>query len=286
MADLKGIRKEIFLTAYSAYNAHIASAFSLVEIMTALYGNNLIDEPILRVDPANPSMRERDRLILSKGHGSLALYVALKNRGFITQDELGSFIKPGSFLGGEPRFGDIPGVEATTGSLGHGLSIGLGMALGNKKLGIDATTYIIVGDGELEEGSNWEAIMSAAHFELNNLTVILDANGIQKMGPVMDTMSINDWGSRFESFGWRTVHIKNGNDLDEVYEVLKNEKCESRKENRPTLVVAHTVKGYGVSIVENNPNWHFKLPTKRELKVFMEELNITEEEVEACRRHI
>lgn len=269
--EMKQIRKEIFLTAYACGTAHLASAFSLVEIIYALY-----ERGILKYDADNPKDRERDRFILSKGHGSLALYVMLQRAGFISRQVLQSFSQPGSILGGEPKYGDIPGVEATTGSLGHGLSMGIGMALAHKMDHVDAQTYVVIGDGECEEGTMWEGFMSAARFHLNNLTVILDCNGIQKMGPVADTMEIRDWRKRFEAFNWKVDEIEDANDLEQVTACLS----ERNTTDRPRLVIAHTVKGKGVSIMENNHNWHFKMPNKRELKVFMEELGITQEELE------
>lgn len=274
---MKDIRKKIFLTAYAGGVAHLASAFSLVEIMYVLY-----QKGILRYDPKNPAWEERDRLILSKGHGSLALYTALCRAGFFGEDLLYTFLRPGSILGGEPKLGDIPGVEATTGSLGHGLSMGVGMAIAHKLDHKDCRTYVIIGDGESQEGTIWEAVMSAAHFKLDNLTVILDCNKIQKMGPVEESMSISEWRSKWDSFGWLTDEISDGHNIDEIYECLSKE----NNSGKPRLVIAHTIKGKGVSIMENDHNWHFKMPGKRELKVFMEELNITEEELAKCREHI
>lgn len=274
---LAGIRKDIFLTAYSCGTAHLASAFSLVEIMYALY-----EDKILRFDPANPKWENRDRFILSKGHGSLALYVMLQRAGFFGKEVLNSFSRPGSILGGEPKYGDIPGVEATTGSLGHGLSLGVGMAMAHKMDGNPAKTYVVIGDGECEEGTIWEAVMSAARFHLDNLTVILDCNGIQKMGTVEQSMEIKEWRSRFEAFNWIVDEIEDGNNLSMVRDCLLKEHVPGR----PRLIIAHTVKGKGVSIMEHNHNWHFKMPNKRELKVFMEELCITQEELDECRKHI
>lgn len=276
-SEMKQIRKDIFLTAYTCGTAHLASAFSLVEIMYALY-----EKGILRYDAKDPGWQARDRLILSKGHGSLALYIMLQRAGFFSKEILHSFSQPGSILGGEPKYGDIPGVEATTGSLGHGLSMGIGISMAHKMDGVDGHTYVIVGDGECEEGTIWEGIMSAARYHLNNLTVILDCNGIQKMGPVEHTMEISDWRQRFEAFNWKVDEIGDANDVDEVLAVLKDK----NETDKPRLIIAHTIKGKGVSIMENNHNWHFKMPNKRELKVFMEELGITQEELDECKKRI
>lgn len=268
------IRKKIFLTGYSVNVAHLASAFSLVEVLYSLYLNGH-----LNVDPKDLNNLDRDRLILSKGHGSLALYVMLQLAGFFDEKFLESFCKMGSVLGGEPCVPYIPGVEATTGSLGHGLSIGVGMALANKMDERKAKTYVILGDGECEEGAVWEGFMFAAKEKLDNLVVVIDCNEVQKMGSVKEVMGINNWRERLEDFGWDVIDV-DGHDLkalDRVFEKLN-------MTGKPQAILAHTIKGKGVSIVENDPRWHWRLPNKRELKTFMAELNITEEEVAKCRK--
>lgn len=274
---LKEMRKKMFLAAYCGGSAHLASAFSAAEIFYALY-----QKDILHIDVSAPGDENRDRLILSKGHASLALYASLVMKGFIREEELYTFIQPGSRLSGEPCLNGIPGVEAATGSLGHGLSLGLGMALAGKLDGRKSRVYVVLGDGECQEGSIWEAVMAAHRYELGNLTAILDCNGIQKMGFIRETMKISSWRGKWESFGWRVDEIEDGHNLDEVCRVLRQE----TEADRPRLVLAHTVKGKGVSIMENEPNWHFKMPNRRELKVFMEELGITQEELERCKKHI
>lgn len=273
-ARIAQLRKDIFLTGYSAGVAHLASAFSLAEIMYALYCKNM-----LRFNAEDPSWDGRDKLILSKGHGSLALYAGLCMAGFFDKETLLSFCKPGSALGGEPCIPDIPGVEASTGSLGHGLSIGVGMALAAKIDNSDSKTFVILGDGECQEGSVWEAVMSAASFNLDKLTVILDNNRLQKMGTVSDIMKIDSWCSRWESFGWTATEI-DGHNLDEICD------CLAETSAGPRVIIAHTVKGKGVSLMENNAGWHWRLPSKRELKVFTAELGISEEELLQCKKHI
>lgn len=277
LMNLKEMRKKMFLTAYSGGMAHLASAFSAAEIFYALY-----QKKILRIDPAKPQEEERDRLILSKGHASLALYVALAMSGFLKEEELYTFIQPGSRLSGEPCPNGVPGIEAATGSLGHGLSMGVGMAIAAKLDQKNFRTYVILGDGECQEGTIWEAVMAAHKYQLGNLTAILDCNRIQKMGFIEETMRISSWASKWESFGWHVDEISDGHDVDEVCKVLKQE----NDKNVPRLVIANTVKGKGVSIMENNPDWHFKMPNRRELKVFMKELEISEKELEECREHI
>jgi transketolase len=270
------LRKRIFLTAYSGGVGHLASAFSLVEILCALYL-----EKKLKYDPTNPAWAERDFMVLSKGHGSLALYNVLCEAGYFPEKKLYTFCQPGSTLGGEPHVLDTPGVEASTGSLGHGLSIGIGMALALKTDKKDNKVYVIVGDGECEEGSIWEAVMSATAFSLDNLTVIVDNNCLQKMGFIKDIMGIESWIGRFESFGWQ-AKTADGHDIGDLCNKLIGE----WDAGKPHILIAQTVKGKGVSIMENNPSWHWKMPNKRELKVFMKELNISDEELESCRKRI
>lgn len=270
------LRKTIFLTAYGASIAHIASSFSIVEILYTLYV-----EKIMNYDAKNPNFEERDIFILSKGHGSLALYSVLSYVGFFEKDLLSTFAKPGSILGGEPTIPLIPGVEATTGSLGHGLSLGVGMALAKKLDSKKEKVYVLLGDGECEEGTIWEAIMFANHMKLNNLVIIVDCNKIQKMGTLDDVMSISSWTEKFKSFGCNVKEV-DGHNIIELKKVLKEE----NSEEKPVVILANTIKGKGVSIVENDPRWHFKLPSRKELKVFMEELNITMEEIEQCKKHM
>ena len=270
------IRKKIFLTGYSVNIAHLASAFSIVEILYSLYINKK-----MKYDATNPKSEERDIFILSKGHGSLALYSILNESGFFDENYLKSFCKKGSTLGGEPCIPDIPGVEATTGSLGHGLSLGVGMALAKKLDKRKEKIYVLLGDGELEEGTIWEAIMFAAHYKLNNIVAIVDCNHIQKMGTTKDIISIDNWKNKFTAYGWKVKEVEwhDVKKLDKVFD-------EENTTEQPLVVLANTVKGKGVSIVENDPRWHWRLPSKKELKVFMKELNITEEEIAECKKVI
>lgn len=273
--ELLEIRKKIFLTGYSVYIAHLASAFSIVEILYSLYVNKK-----LKYNAKNPNMDTRDIFVLSKGHGSLALYVMLNKVGYFNDEFLESFCKPHSVLGGEPCIPHIPGIEATTGSLGHGLSLGVGMALAKKIDNRDEKVYVLVGDGELQEGAMWEAIMFAAKQKLDNLIVIVDCNKIQKMGTIEDVMGISSWNNKFKSFGWNVKEI-NGHNVDEIDKVLDEE-----NKDMPLVILANTIKGRGVSIIEGDPRWHWRLPNKKELKVFMKELNISEEEILSCKKSI
>ncbi|MDR3244149.1 MAG: transketolase [Elusimicrobiota bacterium] len=268
--QLKQLRKDIFLTAYAGGIGHIPSAYSIVEILYALYCKG-----ILKYDAKNPYWQDRDRLICSKGHASLAIYAVLSLIGCFPKEELKTFSRPGTRLGGEPNPLEIPYVEASTGSLGHGLSIGVGMALAQKIDKRDCKTYVIIGDGESQEGTIWEAAMSAVKFKLDNLTVILDNNKVQKMGFVSDIMGICDWHSKWESFGWE-VYEADGHNLESL---IKCFNAESKKD-KPKIIIADTIKGKGVSIMENAPEWHYKMPNKRQMKIVMTQLNISETELQ------
>lgn len=275
---LRDIRKEIFLTAYhgNVSAAHLASSYSIVEILFTLYCKGVLD-----FRASDPQWEGRDRLILSKGHASLALYSILARVGFFDREDLKTFCFPDSFLGGEPNMLEVPGVEATTGALGHGLSYGLGIALGLKMNRNPAKVYVIVGDGECQEGSVWEGVMSAHRYHLDNLVVIMDCNKMQKMDSVYQIMEIEEWQDKWHSFGW-DVDLVDGHNVGELQQCLQKE----AREGTPRIVIANTIKGYGVSIMENLAQWHYKMPSKRELKVFLQELGISEEELQPCRKPI
>jgi transketolase len=278
LTALKALRKTIFLTAYSyaGGGAHLVSAFSVVELLYVLYMKG-----VMKYNPRDPQWNDRDYLIMSKGHASLAIYAILAMARFLEEDELWTFCQPGTRLGGEANMHLVPGVEASTGSLGHGLSFGVGIALANKIDGKNSRVYVVLGDGECEEGTIWEAVMSAVRYRLDNLTVILDFNKIQKMGTVKDMVAIDSWESRWASFGWQILKT-DGHDIDAIAATF-SQPCDKGK---PRIIIADTVKGKGVSIMENNPDWHFKMPNKRELKIVTAELGITEDELEKCRKPI
>jgi transketolase len=273
---MKDLRKNIFLTAYSGGAGHLPSAFSLAEILHTLYLDN-----VMKHDPANPHWAERDLFVLSKGHGSLALYNVLCKAGYFPESELWTFCRPGGILGGEPNALECPGVEASTGSLGHGLSIAVGMALALKRDGRPNQVYCVAGDGECQEGSIWEAAMSASAFELDNLTLIIDNNRIQKMDFIQHIMGSDDLSVKFAAFGW-TVKSVDGHSTEKLKAALTGE----WHSDKPRCIIAQTVKGKGLSLMENNPAWHWRMPSKKELKVFVSELNITEEELARCKRPI
>ena len=267
---LKQLRKQIFVTGYKGGMAHLASCYSSLEIIYTLYLKG-----ILKYDSKNANWENRDRFILSKGHAGLALYGVMMEAGLVSKEEYTSYLQPGSHIGGEPCMRDCKWVEATTGSLGHGLSMAVGIAMALKMNNSPAKVYVVLGDGECEEGTVWEAALSATAFGLDNLITILDCNEIQKMDFVEKTIGMTNWREKWTSFGWDVEEV-DGHDIEALTKVFSKKMAEGK----PRFVIARTIKGKGVSIMENNPNWHFKLPGRKELKVFKEELNISDSELE------
>jgi len=247
-------------------DSHIASAFSLVEILVSLYYK------ILNIDPKNPEWEDRDRFILSKGHGGATLYVTLAEKGFFPKSVLDTLCQPKSILGGHPDMLRIPGVEASTGSLGHGLPIAIGISLAAKTDQKSYRTYCLVGDGECQEGTIWEAAMCAAQHKLDNLTAIVDYNKLQICGPVSDIVNLEPFLEKWKSFGWETVEI-DGHNIEEIVSTLKKVPF---KKDKPSAIIAHTVKGKGVSYMENVTKWHSMLPDIEELKQAKKELKDSE----------
>ena len=268
--ELRKLRKQIFIVGYKGGMAHFASCFSCLEMIYALYRKN-----ILNYDPQNAKWEKRDRFILSKGHAGLALYSVLLSAGLIPKEMFYSYLQEKSLIGGEPCLRDCDWIEATTGSLGHGLSVGLGMAMALRSEDNPARVYVMLGDGECQEGTVWEAAMMAAAMKLDNLTVILDCNRIQKMDFIEQTIGEPEWCSKWKAFGW-DVKEADGHNTEEFKAVIQSEDF---AEKSPRLIIAHTIKGKGVSIMENNPIWHFKIPGRKELTIFKEELGITDEEL-------
>ncbi len=264
----KEIRKQVFLQAYAAGGAHMGAAFSVTDILGTLYFGE-----VLRYRPEQPDWEERDKLILSKGHAGVALYAALALAGYFDVGELKTFCQPGSRLGGHPKIGEVPGVEASTGALGHGLSFGIGIAYANKVDGRKSHTYVILGDGECQEGSIWEGALSAPTLGLDNLTVIVDHNKLQAMDELETIVRMKPFADKWKAFGWNVVEI-DGHNHAEIRQASL-----IRCENVPTLVIAHTVKGKGVSFMENVPIWHYRMPDEEELRVLMSELIIKESEL-------
>lgn len=242
------LRRLVLRAIRGSGRGHVGSALSLIEILRVLY------DDIMRIDPANPRDPDRDRTILSKGHGCLALYAVLADRGFFPISELDGFCGPTSRLGGHPEYGMVPGVEASTGALGHGLSIAVGIALAAKMRGRSYRSFVVLGDGELNEGSNWEAALGAAKHRLDNLVVLIDYNKLQSYGPVAEVLPLEPLTDKWRSFGFATVDV-NGHDIGALREVLRRAPAEP---GRPMAVICHTVKGKGLPFAESNPKWHHK----------------------------
>lgn len=262
------IRQEVFKMACRANGGHIAPAYSMTDIVAELYFDD-----ILHYDSTNAEWQDRDYFVLSKGHGVLALYAALAMAGYFPMEELASFCKPSSRLGSLAKMGSVPGIEASTGSLGHGLSFAVGIALACKLDGCGNHIYVLVGDGECQEGSIWEAVMSAAHHKLDNLTLIVDYNGLQAMDSIDTIMSIKEFSRKLEAFGFSAENI-DGHDYEKIKAALQR-----RTDGKPHAVVAHTVKGKGISFMENVPIWHYRVPNEEEMDIALEELHMTREDL-------
>lgn len=261
------MRRLIFRQAYAAGGAHMGAAFSVTDILGTLYFGG-----VLKYDARDPKWELRDKLILSKGHAGVALYAALALAGYFDMEYLRTFCQPGSRLGGHPKIGEVPGVEASTGALGHGLSFGIGIAYANKVDHRKSHTYVILGDGECQEGSIWEGALSAPTLGLDNLTVIVDHNKLQAMDKLETIVHMKPFADKWKAFGWNVVEI-DGHDHAEIKEALL-----TRKTGTPTLVVANTIKGKGVSFMENVPIWHYRMPNDEELLILLEDLGFTERE--------
>lgn len=259
----KEIRKLIIKTFLSANRGHLPSALSVVEILRVLY------DDILRYRPNDPNWKDRDRCILSKGHGCLALYVLLAEKGFFPKDELWKFCKHDGILGGHPERDKIPGVEASTGSLGHGLSIGVGFALNARYEKSDYHTFVIIGDGESNEGSIWEASLCASKHKLSNLTVIIDYNKQQSYDTTFNVLNLEPLVEKWNSFGFATSEV-NGHDIKELRSVLSRHPL---KQDEPSAIICHTVKGRGIPLVEKNLKWHHKSNLKQdEIRALLDSL--------------
>lgn len=253
---LKSLKLDIVRAAYKASEGHIASAFSILDLLWVLY------DRIMSIDPADLDNVNSDRFILSKGHASLALYAVLARKGFFSPNELNYFCKYNSMLGGHPDCNKIPGVEASTGSLGHGFPIAVGVALGSRIQGIDNRIYCLLGDGECNEGTIWESALLAAHHKLSNLCCIVDFNHSTDRA-----VNMGDIAAKFRSFGWRAEVIP-GHDHEAIYSALNN-----FSGVRPVAIIAETIKGYGVKCMEGQPAWHHRSPNDVELEMIIKELS-------------
>ncbi len=266
MEDLKSVakklRRHIITMIGTAGSGHPGGSLSAVEILTVLYFK------VLAHNPQNPCWVERDRFILSKGHAAPLLYAILAEFGYIPVEELRTLRKIDSRLQGHPDCHTTPGVEMSTGALGQGLSFGIGVALAARLDNRHSRTYVLLGDGECDEGQVWEAAMAAAHFKLDRLTAIVDRNGIQLDGWTKDIMNLEPLNEKWRAFGWHVIEV-DGQDMSQLFSAFEQAKMVTGK---PTLILAHTVKGKGVSFMENNPDFHGKAPNAEEMKQALKEL--------------
>ena len=261
------IRKGAVTAVYSAKSGHPGGSLGIAEILTYLYFEEM------NVDPKNPKMEDRDRFVLSKGHTCPALYATLAHRGFFPVEDLVTFRHTGAYLQGHPDMKHIPGIDMSSGSLGQGISAACGMALSAKLSEKSYRVYTVLGDGESEEGQVWEAAMFAAHYGLNNLTAFIDFNGLQIDGDVTKVMNPTPLDEKFKAFGWN-VTVIDGHSFDEIANALEM----AKKSDKPFAIIAKTVKGKGVSFMENKAEWHGSAPNKEQYEQAMQEL----EAVSAC----
>lgn len=258
----KTIRKDIIEEVYSANSGHPGGALSIADIITALYFNEM------NIDPKNPKDENRDRLVLSKGHASAALYAALAEKGYFPKEDLKTFRNINSYLQGHPDMKHIPGVDMSTGSLGQGLSAANGIAMMFKLDKNPARVYCICGDGEIEEGQIWEAAMSSSKYKLDNLCLIIDNNNLQIDGTIEEVMSSYPIDDKFKSFGFNVITI-NGHDFSQILQAFEEAKnCK----DKPTAIIAKTIKGKGITFMENQVGWHGKAPSQQEYEQAIKEL--------------
>jgi transketolase len=256
------VRRLIIQMLCEAGSGHTGGCLSAVDIVTTLYFHHM------QHNPKDPDWPERDRFILSKGHCAPLLYAVLAECGYFPEEELKTLRKIGSRLQGHPDMKKLPGIEATTGSLGQGLSISNGIALGGKLNKLNYAVYVLLGDGETGEGQVWEAAMFANHYRLDNVVAILDRNRLQVDGPTEDIMAIEPVKDKWLSFGWHTIEV-NGHNFPEILDALE----ESGKIDKPVIIIADTIKGRGVSFMEDKVGWHGKAPNREEAEKALEELN-------------
>jgi len=266
----KKIRRKTFLMIFHAGSGHIAPSLSTVELLVALYFK------VLKIDKNNHKSDNRDRFILSKGHACAALYAVLAEKEIIDESILNTFCQKGSILGGHPERHLIPGVELSTGSLGHGLSFGAGVAFAGKLDKKDYRVFTLLSDGECQEGSVWEAATFASHHKLDNLIAIVDHNKLQSLGRVEDILSLHPFADKWKSFGWEVREV-DGHNISKIINVLE---CIPFSKNKPSVLIAHTIKGKGISFMENVPTWHYRLPNEDEMKIVLKELDIDKSELE------
>jgi len=258
----RAVRRRDLEVVHGAKLGHVGGEMSATDILVTLYF------AVLRIDPSRPEDPERDRFILSKGHSAVALYTTLAHRGFIPMDELDTFAKPFSNLNGHPNRNKVPGVETNTGPLGHGLPVAVGAALAAKLQARSWRVFALTGDGELQDGSNWEAAMAGAHFKLDNLTVIVDRNRLQQGDGTEQTMQIEPLADKWRAFGWSVTEV-DGHDIAQLLTMFARVPVTTGK---PTCIIAHTHKGQGVSFMQDQVAWHHKVPNAEQLATALKEL--------------
>jgi len=262
----RAIRAHVLRMTHKANASHVGSCLSMADILAVLYGG------MLRVDPARPDWADRDRFILSKGHAAAAVYAILAECGFFPKEWLDTYCQDGSRLAGHITHHGVPGVEVSTGSLGHGLSIGCGMALAGKRDGRPYRVFVMLSDGECDEGSTWEAVLFAPHHRLDNLIAIVDYNKIQSFGTVKEVLDLEPLADKWRAFRWAVREI-DGHDCEQIEGALTSVPFEPGK---PSVIIAHTVKGKGVSFMENQLAWHYKSPDDEQLAQALAELGSSE----------
>lgn len=266
----KQFRKDVLKMAFKAGGAHIAPAYSIIEILTVLYFGN-----IMRYHPQEPQWDGRDRFILSKGHACTALYAVLAECGFFEKKVLDTYCQEDSSLGGHPNMAHIPGVEASTGSLGHGLAYGLGQAIAGRIDNKQYRVFVLMGDGECQEGSVWEAALVAAQQKVGNLVAIIDYNRLQGIDFLEKITDMEPFLEKWKSFGWEVCEV-DGHCIRDIQEILG---VKRDIDSKPLLVLAHTVKGKGIHYMEGVPIWHYRLPNEAEMEEACKQLGICYEEI-------
>lgn len=260
------IRRHAVEMTHLGKSSHVGSVLSAADVLAVLYGQ------VLNVDPEAPQAPDRDRFILSKGHAGAGVYAALAERGFFEKDRLKSHYQNGSTLSGHVSHKGVPGVELSTGSLGHGLGVGTGMALAAKRQGRNWRTFVLLSDGECDEGSNWEAILFAAHHKLDNLVAAIDYNKIQSLASVADTLALEPFADKWRAFGWHVTEV-DGHDHDALRAALD---VPPGERSQPSVVICHTVKGKGVSFMERQVLWHYRTPQGDEYRAAVAELEASD----------
>ena len=258
------IRRNGLEMTHLSRGSHIGSVLSVAEIIAVLYAR------VLNVDPKEPKKPDRDRLILSKGHAGSAVYAALAETGFFPVEQLKTHYANGSILSGHVSHKGVPGVEVSTGSLGHGLGVGTGMALGAKRDGAQWRTYVVLGDGECDEGSVWEAALQAAQYKLDRLIAVVDYNHMQSLATVDETLRLEPFEQKWKDFGWNAISV-DGHDTEALLKAFEWAK-ENAGSRKPSVILAHTVKGKGISFMENNILWHYRTPQGEEYDAALKEL--------------